>query len=327
MTINSNVSIIMSTADHSITVVCKSSQQAFRMNDSSDNYETLAQVYASLRKAKACDRSLVWNNAQDEIVNIFNLKGEDCLTNLFDSLNETNTSASSDDELVEKAISDMLGFFAEFDFVPNFRFLNTLANMAKTKQIAYIRNYFALMDSPYTIDVTEKIKSQEFKGMMDKFNHAKPSSVINSRFKIYYGEAGTGKTTKAQQECGNRCIVCNNSMLPSDLMEDFVFENGAPSFKPSALWQCMTNGLPIVLDEINLLPFDSLRFLQGILDGKKEFTYKGIPVTIADGFQVIGTMNLVVNGSVFNLPAPLVDRCAEIKEFKLSAKQLMSAVK
>jgi hypothetical protein len=327
MTINSNVSIVMSSTDGSITIACKSISKAFRMNDSSDSYEVLTQIYASLRKASVSDRPVVWNSAQDEIVNIFNLKGEDFLGDLFDSISEANSSAPSDDELIEKAIDDMLGFFAEFDFVPNFRFLNTLAHMTVAKQTAYIRNYFALMDSPYALDVVDKIKSQEFKSMMDNFNRAKPSSVINSRFKIYYGEAGTGKTTKAQQECDNRCIVCNNSMLPSDLMEDFVFDNGSPSFKPSILWQCMTNGLPIVLDEINLLPFDSLRFLQGILDGKKEFTYKGIPVTIADGFQVIGTMNLVVNGSVFNLPSPLVDRCAEIKEFKLTAKQLMSAVK
>ena len=88
----------------------------------------------------------------------------------------------------------------------------------------------------------------------------------------------------------------------------------------------MEQGKAIVLDEINLLPFDSLRFLQGILDGKSEIIYKGNVITIAEGFQVIGTMNLVVNGTVFNLPEPLVDRCSEIREFTLSAKQLLSAL-
>jgi MoxR-like ATPase len=108
-------------------------------------------------------------------------------------------------------------------------------------------------------------------------------------------------------------------------MEDFVFVEGKPSFKPSALWECMEQGKSITLDEINLLPFDSLRFLQGILDGKKEFLYKGHTVTIADGFEIIGTMNLVVNGSVFNLPEPLVDRCAYIEKFELTAEDLYSA--
>jgi MoxR-like ATPase len=88
----------------------------------------------------------------------------------------------------------------------------------------------------------------------------------------------------------------------------------------------MTEGKAIVLDEINLLPFDSLRFLQGVLDGKKEFSYKGHEVKIADGFCIIGTMNLVVNGATFNLPEPLVDRCMDIQKFSLSAGQLLGAI-
>ena len=115
-------------------------------------------------------------------------------------------------------------------------------------------------------------------------------------------------------------------MLPADLMEDFCFEDGKPSFKPSVLWNCMTEGKPIVLDEINLLPFDSLRFLQGVLDGKSEFDYKGRKVVIADGFQIIGTMNLAIGGMVYGLPEPLVDRCADMKEFRLTADMLKSAL-
>ena len=115
-------------------------------------------------------------------------------------------------------------------------------------------------------------------------------------------------------------------MLPADLMEDFVFVDGKATFKPSMLWRCMEEGKPITLDEINLLPFDSLRFLQGVLDGKTEFQYKGNTVHINDGFMVIGTMNLSVNGMVYGLPEPLVDRCADMQKFKLTADQLMSAI-
>ena len=42
--------------------------------------------------------------------------------------------------------------------------------------------------------------------------------------------------------------------------------------------------------------------------------------------MVIGTMNLSVNGMVYGLPEPLVDRCAEMKKFALSAEQLMNAI-
>ena len=162
--------------------------------------------------------------------------------------------------------------------------------------------------------------------MKDIAQYGVPTSHINTRFKVYFGPAGTGKTTIAQEESENRCIVCNSSMLPSDLMEDFIFKDGNPDFNPSLLWDCMEQGKTIVLDEINLLPFDSLRFLQGIVDGKTEFYYKNRPVHIHDGFQIIGTMNLSLGGMTYGLPEPLVDRCSDAKEFALSAEQLAKAI-
>lgn len=230
----------------------------------------------------------------------------------------------SDDEKITAALASLIKFFSEFQFEPNFRFVNSLALSKKPEQ--YILSYFELSNNSFANEVTEKMKSKEFKAILKDIKLAKPTNRINKRLKIYYGSAGTGKTTLAQKESDNRCIVCNASMLPADLMEDFVFVDGKPSFKPSVLWQCMTDGKPIVLDEINLLPFDSLRFLQGVLDGKSEFDYKGHKVTIADGFEVIGTMNLSIGGMVFGLPEPLVDRCSEMQKFSLTAKQLKTAL-
>lgn len=231
---------------------------------------------------------------------------------------------------VMRGLKNIIKFFSEFEFEPNYRFINTLGfKIAKNKTAArdYIVNYFSLTDNQYKNEVKDKIKSKEFDNILiDLSASPKPEKIINKRFKVYYGSAGTGKTTLAQSEADNRCIVCNASMLPADLMEDFCFEDGKPSFKPSVLWNCMTDGKPIVLDEINLLPFDSLRFLQGILDGKSEFDYKGRKVVIADGFQIIGTMNLAIGGMVYGLPEPLVDRCADMKEFKLTADMLKSAL-
>lgn len=233
-------------------------------------------------------------------------------------------------EYLTEAISKTINFFKEFEFEPNFRFINTLsfkAQKSNNEATSYINNYFSLIDNTYKAEIASKCKSQEFKEILKLFHdYAKPSNHINQRFAVYYGSAGTGKTTLAMKESDNRCIVCNASMLPSDLMEDFVFSNGQPTFQKSNLWNCMENGLPIVFDEINLLPFDSLRFLQGILDGKKEFDYKGHKVTIADGFKIIGTMNLSIGGMIFGLPEPLIDRCADIQKFSLTAEQLLGAV-
>jgi len=229
-----------------------------------------------------------------------------------------------------KGLQHLIDFFSEFSFVPSFRFTNTFAYMACQSQEAatsYVCNYFALMDSSYVKEVRQKVKSEEFAQIIrDVAQFGEPSSHVNTRLKVYFGPAGTGKTTLAQEESSNRCIVCNSSMLPSDLMEDFIFKDGNPDFNPSLLWDCMEQGKTVVLDEINLLPFDSLRFLQGIVDGKTEFYYKNRPVHIKDGFQIIGTMNLSLGGMVYGLPEPLVDRCSEAKEFALTAEQLAKAV-
>ena len=37
-------------------------------------------------------------------------------------------------------------------------------------------------------------------------------------------------------------------------------------------------------------------------------------------------MNLTLGGMVYGLPEPLVDRCAEVKEFSLTAEQLAKAI-
>lgn len=229
-------------------------------------------------------------------------------------------------EKVTEAIQRMINFFSEFDFTPSFRFINTLIRVGKKEAENYICNYFALMSSPYAEEIRNKVKSKEFKAVLKDFFEAKSTQVINTRFRIYYGAQGTGKTTLALTESDNKCIVCNSSMLPCDLMEDFTFDDGKATFHPSALAKCMEDGKAIVLDEINLLPFDSLRFLQGIFDGKKEFLYKGQTIHIADGFKVIGTMNLTINGMAYGLPEPLVDRCEAIREFKLDASSLYGAL-
>lgn len=229
-------------------------------------------------------------------------------------------------EQLKRGLNNMINFFKEFNFAPSFRFVNTLARKGIEEAKQYVLNYFYLMDSPYAEEISHKIDSPEFNGILGDFFVREVTQSINKRFKVYYGAQGTGKTTQALEETANRCIVCNASMMPADLMEDFTFDDGKAVFHPSALAKAMEMGESITLDEINLLPFDSLRFLQGIFDGKSEFLYKGSTIYIADGFKVIGTMNLAINGAVYGLPAPLVDRCEDIESFELTADSLMNAI-
>ena len=257
---------------------------------------------------------------------------------IFDYIDSQKKAARLDDngeevqlsveEKLRNSIEAFMKFFTEFGFEPNFRFLNTLSRCTSRKEaLDYIVNYFELINSPYVNEVESKVKSQEFRNAYSDFSEKKTDKIVNNRFKIYYGSQGTGKTTAALKETDNNCVVCHNAMLPSDLMEDFKFsDNGNAKFVPSALYRAMTEGKKIVLDEINLLPFESLRFLQGVLDGKKNFIYKDTIITIKDGFEVIGTMNLTVNGMTYGLPEPLVDRCAQLKKFILTADDLMSSI-
>lgn len=259
---------------------------------------------------------------------------------LQDKLDSENAELGNDTEEVKAALrksklnvalQHLIDFFSEFSFSPNFRFVNTLTRKLVQSNSyndikKYVRCYFALTDNIYQAQIADKMESSEFETILDDLMYANCTKQINTRFKLYYGAQGTGKTTQAMIEANNNCMVCHSAMLPSDLMEDFQFDDGKAAFKPSALCKAMTEGKQIVLDEINLLPFESLRFLQSILDGKSSFVYKGQTINIEDGFKIIGTMNLQVNGQIYPLPEPLVDRAEDLKEYKLTAEQLLGAI-
>ena len=235
--------------------------------------------------------------------------------------------SSEKQQLAKETAQKLINFFTEFEFEPNFRFINTLSKAAKYLQDAteYVINYFALTNNPHKYNVSEKLKSTEFKLIIANLQSLETTTTINSRFELFYGSQGTGKTTQAIK-LSDSVMVCHSAMLPQDLMEDFQFIDGKAHFTPSALQNAIVNGKTITLDEINLLPFESLRFLQSILDNKTEFEYKGSVIKIAAGFKIIGTMNLIVNGTVYALPEPLIDRAANLKEYKLTADSLMNAL-
>lgn len=226
-----------------------------------------------------------------------------------------------------KLISDIQNFFKEFAFngITSFRFFNTLLIQSKQgKAKDYIINYFKLIDNPYIVDLIPKLDSLEFSYILKRLKTVDtPPVTINKRLIIYFGYQGTGKTTKAENMFkGAKVMNCNSGLEPSDLLECFDFENGQTVYKPTALFEAMQDGSKVILEEMNLLTNDCLRALQAYLDNKDTFDYKGKKIKIKEGFKVIGTMNLDVNGEIFRLPEPLVDRAEELIEFKPSCELL-----
>lgn len=295
--------------------------------------EYLEAIYQSLRVREMGDRQSFIESKKDYINETYADLAKLIFGGFTIEETETETPKELTDEekekLVKKGIKGLINFFSEFGFEPNFRFINTFSLALQDGEkaaINYISNYFELIDNPYYNQLVNKMKSAEFTEIMKQVATLPTTKKVNNRLKLYYGSQGTGKTTIAMKETGNKVIVCNSSMLPSDLMEDFKFVDGNATFTPSALWRCMEEGTPIVLDEMNLLPFDSLRFLQGIVDGKPSFEYKGQVVNIKEGFEIIGTMNLVVNGATYSLPEPLVDRCEMTKKFTLTENDLFKVL-
>lgn len=224
------------------------------------------------------------------------------------------------------ACEQLRRFFSEFAFRPAARFVNSIAKFSTNNEVTdFITGYVKLIANPDATAIIEKMKSLEFEQVSEALRKYPPEKAINSRLNIYFGDAGTGKTTLAMQEYPDAPIVpCNASVLPDELLRTFDFNdaNGNPVFKHSTLRKCMENGKPIIFDEINLLSFDCLRLLQTLTDNKEVINYNGETINIKPGFKIIGTMNLTVNEQVYSLPEPLVDRANVIKEFTLSNEDL-----
>lgn len=291
----------------------------FSSDDS--NYSTaLERLYVTMTRTPEQDREKLFSKL---------LKDESVLAPISAALAAGGINIEDEQPNIRRGMEHLMNFFKDFQFDANFRFVNTFIRQLMISEKSakeYVYNYFALTDSPYINEVNSKLKSEEFKGILHDLSAAKTEKKINTRFKLYYGSQGTGKTFTAQKEADGRCVICNSGILPNDLMEDFAFNDGKPAFNGSILKKCMTEGLPIVLDEINLLPYETLRYLQGLLDGKTEFIHKNETINIKDGFRIIGTMNLSINGMTYGLPEPLVDRCEEMKQFKLTVDDLMGAI-
>lgn len=234
-------------------------------------------------------------------------------------------------ELIDEFGTKIMNFFSEFDYEPSNRFLDNLLYLSKINYIDcknYIKSYFELSDSPFVNEIKEKVNSYEFNEILDllsKINSNMPQ--VNKRFELYYGPAGMGKTYKAIHDYPNAPkIICRSDMSGEDLFQSFEFIDGKPHYKNSELLNSAIKGEPIILDEISLLPTECLTTLQGLLDNSTKFSFKGQEYEIKDGFKIIGTMNLIVNGQVRLLPEPLVDRASNIIEYKIPIEERLKNI-
>ena len=232
-------------------------------------------------------------------------------------------------ELKTSIATRLVNFFSEFKFNPSPRFVNTLCYNSKTftSAAAYVNGYFKLIGHMYTNDVANKIKSDEWKNIIKDIQQLAPNMTnrVNNRLVIFYGPAGSGKTTTAMlQNPTAKIIACSGTMDATDLMKTFTFNdaNGNPQFKPSEFQEAMINGEPIILDEFGLLPIDTMRFMQNFLDNKDKIYFEGNLIEISPNFKVIATINDVVNAQDIILPEPIVDRAAELKYYETSADTL-----
>lgn len=217
----------------------------------------------------------------------------------------------------------------------------------------YVVSYFKLINNPNANEVKEKMQSKEFVALVSKANKILPHKHINNRLEIYFGNPGVGKTnTVIENNPEAEVMVCNSNFEPNDLLETFdvdtakeelkangitiekaedmsvyrsssineliyAFLNlngGKPKYKPTALMNAIREGKPVILDEIGKLTRQCQDFLVGFTDNKKSFEFKGEKINIAEGFKIIGTMNLEINGNIYALQSPLVDRAAKLVE-------------
>lgn len=287
----------------------------------SNIYKIITSNYSAEHKNKQLTRLYVAMDLTEDEIKSRLYENNATSKNDLSIANKDEVTAAKDEVII--ACQNLINFFNQFDFKPSFRFVNTLVLCEDPME--YTRNYFKIFDSQYALDVAEKIKSAEYSAILKSIRACIPKNIINTHFEIFFGEPGGGKTTYAYNLCSKR-IVCSSEMLPDALMQVFDFEEGKAKFKQSDLWLAMENGESILLDEFNMLPYESLKFIQGITDNKEEFDFKGFKIKIHKNFKIIGTMNLYTEQGCIPISHALADRASNIREFIVTAEDLASSL-
>ena len=242
--------------------------------------------------------------------------------------NSTTSSGSApiNNNLTTDAVAkSIITFCKDFSFDINPRIINTMFYIDKKEINGYLVNCMELMgfDESLLELARKKFTSPEWKQIVSNLKNLTPTRPnMNKRLVVFYGPAGTGKTTKAVQEYGildenglakNR-VVASASADPDEMFTHF--EPTTKRYELSPIGEAMLNGQPIIIDEANFYCSEALSRLQGVTDEQTSLTDNGILIPIKDGFKIIITMNLTTNtGGMRPLSEPLVSRCESIKNY------------
>jgi len=224
----------------------------------------------------------------------------------------------SDSKLRFELYNTIVNFCKDFEYKPDPRFMDTLIDVKD------IDNYFIdfMQLTNYDSELVEmaksKFKSAEWKEIKKQLSKiVRKNEKINKRLAIYYGSAGTGKTTTALKEYPSAVkIVGSASQDPDDVFTRF--DPASKDYVLTEIGNAMVNGLPIIIDEGNLYNQVVWQRLQGCLDNSEKVSDRNRELTIKNGFKVIVTMNLETNLGKTPLPNPVVSRAMEIRNFDLS---------
>ena len=226
---------------------------------------------------------------------------------------------------------DFLKFFSETSFKPSIRMIDTLSRLNLKSGQNYIGWFMELINHPDREVIVPKLKSDEWKNihsqMLDIYKKVGESiDPINTRLEIVYGPNGTGKTYDVIKEYQEKypdigVMACSSSMSSAeDLLQVFDFdEGGKPVFKDSPLTEAIKKDQPVILEEARLMQQSAMAFLQSLLDCKDYVDTCRGRLYIGPNFKVIMTMNLEVNGVVYELPEPIVDRAQVILKKEMNA--------
>lgn len=232
---------------------------------------------------------------------------------------EDKKSVIEDKKARQELAINFITFCKDFEYKPDPRLLNSLKYEKDPEQFMLNSMELIGMDSDLIMKAKEKFRSLEWKNLLKQLKELKPThDRVNKRFEIFYGQAGTGKSTRAEHENPKaKIIVASASQDPDELFTCFNPETRKWELTDfsKAMEGDGIHGESIVVNEFNFYCSESHKRFQGVLDNTKEFIDHGITIHIRDGFKIVATMNLVTNQGEVTLPDPLVSRASRIENF------------
>lgn len=128
---------------------------------------------------------------------------------------------------------------------------------------------------------------------VSEFFSAFEDENTKERLFLLIGETGVGKTYEITSRYPNIIkYACDKSIDSYSLMW-FLADTDGTGLKPHAtpFQKAIVEGHAVYMDEINLLPFETLMLLQGLTDEKEDMVVGDKVVTIHKNFRILGTMN------------------------------------